>query len=44
ADIKPFGDLPGPKGWPIFGSFPEYFKKENQGQMHELMVSIVDTF
>ncbi|XP_059143734.1 cytochrome P450 27C1-like isoform X2 [Physella acuta] len=37
ADLKPFMDLPGPKGWPILGSFPEYFKKENQGQMHELM-------
>ncbi|KAI8746495.1 1,25-dihydroxyvitamin D(3) 24-hydroxylase, mitochondrial-like isoform X2 [Biomphalaria glabrata] len=37
TDIKPFTDLPGPKGWPILGSFPDYFKKENQGQMHELM-------
>ncbi|BFZ19731.1 hypothetical protein BsWGS_22770 [Bradybaena similaris] len=37
AGLKPFTDLPGPRGWPIFGSFPEYFKKENRGQMHEMM-------
>ncbi|BFZ13466.1 hypothetical protein BsWGS_16504 [Bradybaena similaris] len=35
--LKSFMQLPGPKGWPIVGSFPEYFKKENQGQMHEMM-------
>ena len=38
---KTLMDLPGPKGWPILGSFPDYFKKENQGQMHEMMVSRV---
>ena len=37
--IRPFNDLPCPPGWPILGSFVDYFKKENKGQMHELMVS-----
>ncbi|GFR86441.1 hypothetical protein ElyMa_000720400 [Elysia marginata] len=35
--IRPFTDLPCPPGWPIIGSFLDYFKEENRGQMHELM-------
>ncbi|GFO02731.1 1,25-dihydroxyvitamin D(3) 24-hydroxylase, mitochondrial [Plakobranchus ocellatus] len=35
--IRPFSDLPCPPGWPILGSFIDYFKRENRGQMHELM-------
>ncbi|KAK3735737.1 hypothetical protein RRG08_024532 [Elysia crispata] len=35
--IRPFSDLPCPPGWPIIGSFLDYFKRENRGQMHELM-------
>lgn len=32
-------DLPGPKGYPIVGTIPEYIRKKNWGQSHEVQVS-----
>ncbi|XP_064599218.1 cytochrome P450 27C1-like [Liolophura sinensis] len=29
-------DLPGPKGYPIVGTIPEYIRKKNWGQSHEV--------
>ena len=36
---KTIHDLPGPTGYPILGTAPEYFRKPNRGQMHEVQVS-----
>ncbi|XP_053401018.1 cytochrome P450 27C1-like [Mercenaria mercenaria] len=33
---KTIQDLPGPDGYPIIGTAPEYFRKPNRGQMHEV--------
>lgn len=36
---KTMVDLPGPNGYPLVGTAPEYFKGENKGQMHKVQVS-----
>lgn len=33
---KTIDDLPGPSGYPVVGTAPEYFRKANRGQMHEV--------
>lgn len=33
---KTMVDLPGPNGYPLVGTAPEYFKGENKGQMHKV--------
>ena len=38
---KTIHDLPGPNGYPILGTAPEYFRKPNRGQMHEVQVSLL---
>lgn len=35
---KTINDLPGPDGYPVIGTAPEYFRKPNRGQMHEVQV------
>lgn len=37
--LKTIDDLPGPRGYPVVGTAPEYFRKANRGQMHEVQVS-----
>ncbi|XP_048734358.2 1,25-dihydroxyvitamin D(3) 24-hydroxylase, mitochondrial-like [Ostrea edulis] len=34
--LKTIDDLPGPRGYPVVGTAPEYFRKANRGQMHEV--------
>ncbi|XP_046585181.1 cytochrome P450 27C1-like [Haliotis rubra] len=36
ASPRSFEDLPGPTGLPVVGTLPEYFRKANKGQMHEV--------
>ena len=38
---KTMADLPGPDGYPVLGTAPEYFRKSNRGQMHEVQVGSV---
>lgn len=38
---KTIDDLPGPSGYPVVGTAPEYFRKANRGQMHEVQVRSV---
>lgn len=33
---KTIADLPGPNGYPLVGTAPEYFRGENKGQMHKV--------
>jgi hypothetical protein len=39
-DQKTIQDLPGPSGYPVIGTAPEYFRKPNRGQMHEVQVGV----
>ncbi|KAK3610396.1 hypothetical protein CHS0354_008681 [Potamilus streckersoni] len=34
--VKTLQDMPGPRGYPILGTAPEYFRKANRGQMHDV--------
>ena len=38
---KTLGDMPGPPGLPFLGTLPEYAKKANQGQFHEVQVRLI---
>ena len=38
---KTIDDLPGPSGYPVVGTAPEYFRKPNRGQMHEVQVGVL---
>lgn len=38
AATKCMKDLPGPEGFPLLGTAPEYFRKGNRGRMHEVQV------
>lgn len=31
-------ELPGPKGWPFLGTFPEFLRKENRGCIHKVQL------
>jgi hypothetical protein len=35
---KTMADLPGPNGYPLVGTAPEYFRGKNKGQMHKVQV------
>lgn len=37
--VRPFEEMPGPKGYPVVGTLLEYFRPENRGRMHEIQVS-----
>ena len=37
---KTMADLPGPNGYPLVGTAPEYFRGKNKGQMHKVQVSL----
>lgn len=36
VEPRTLDDLPGPRGYPVVGTAPEYFRKANRGQMHEV--------